>query len=99
MRDANRRCFRYYDLQKDALTSGFGRLPDLGYNVGVYRFTPWEALYPMQKFDAAGVADALKKLPAEPTGKTPLVKSLNELETVLKGLSGKTFVYIFSDGG
>ena len=53
----------------------------------------------MQKFDAAGVADALKKLPAEPTGKTLLVKSLDELETVLKGLSGKTFVYIFSDGG
>ena len=74
-------------------------LPDLGYNVGIYKFTPWEVLYPMQKFDAAGVADALKKLPAEPAGKTPLVKSLNELETVLKGLSGKTFVYIFSDGG
>ena len=89
----------YYELEKAALTTGFGRLPDLGYNVGVYRFTPWEVLYPMQKFDAAGVADALKKLPAEPAGKTPLVKSLNELETVLKGLSGKTFVYIFSDGG
>lgn len=89
----------YYELEQAALTNGFGRLPDLGYNVGVYRFTPWEVLYPMQKFDAAGVADALKKLPAEPGGKTPLVKSLNELETVLKGLSGKTFVYIFSDGG
>jgi outer membrane protein OmpA-like peptidoglycan-associated protein len=76
-----------------------GRLPDLGYNVGVYKFTPWEALYPVQKFDRAGVSASLKKLPAEPSGKTPLLKSLNELETVLKGLSGKTFVYIFSDGG
>jgi OOP family OmpA-OmpF porin len=89
----------YYELEQVALTSGFGRLPDLGYNVGLYKFTPWEVLYPMQKFDAAGVADALKKLPAEPAGRTPLVQSLNELETVLKGLSGKTFVYIFSDGG
>jgi len=89
----------YYELEIAALTTGFERLPDLGYNVGIYRFTPWEVLYPMQKFDAAGVAAALKKLPAEPAGKTPLVKSLNELETVLKGLSGKTFVYIFSDGG
>jgi OOP family OmpA-OmpF porin len=89
----------YYELELDALTTGFGRLPDLGYNVGLYKFTPWEVLYPMQKFDATGVADALKKLPAEPAGKTPLVQSLNELETVLKGLSGKTFVYIFSDGG
>jgi hypothetical protein len=56
----------------------------------------------VQKFNAAGVAEALKKLPAEPAGKTPLVKSLNELETVLKGLSGKTFVYgdnrVITDG-
>ena len=89
----------YYELEKEALTTGFGRLPDLGYNVGIYKFTPWEVLYPMQKFDRAGAADALNKLPAEAGGKTPLVKSLNELETVLKGLSGKTFVYLFSDGG
>jgi OOP family OmpA-OmpF porin len=89
----------YYDLEKEALTTGFGRLPDLGYNVGIYKFTPWEALYPVQKFDAARVAEALNKLPAEPAGKTPLVKSLSELENVLKDLSGKTVVYIFSDGG
>jgi len=89
----------YYDLEKAALTTGFGRLPDLGYNVGIYKFTPWEVLYPMQKFDAGGVVDALNKLPAEPAGKTPLIQGLNELETVLKDLSGKTVVYIFSDGG
>jgi OOP family OmpA-OmpF porin len=89
----------YYDLEKEALTTGFGRLPDLGYNVGIYKFTAWEALYPVQKFDAARVAEALNKLPAEPAGKTPLVKSLSELENVLKDLSGKTVVYIFSDGG
>ena len=45
----------YYELEIAALTTGFGRLPDLGYNVGVYQFTPWEVLYPMQKFDAARV--------------------------------------------
>jgi OOP family OmpA-OmpF porin len=89
----------YYELQKEALTAGFTRLPDLGYNAGIYRFTPWEVLYPVQKFDAAGAAEALGKLPAEPSGRTPLVESLNELESVLAGLSGKTFVYLFSDGG
>ena len=89
----------YYELEKDALKTGIGRLPDLGYNVGIYKFTPWEVLYPVQKFDAAGVTEALNKLPAEPAGKTPLVKSLNELDSVLKDLSGKTVVYIFSDGG
>ena len=89
----------YYELEKEALKTGFERLPDLGYNVGIYRFTPWEAIYPMQKFDAATAEDALNKLPAEPAGKTPLVQSLNELGTVLKDLSGKTYVYIFTDGG
>ena len=89
----------YYELEKEALKTGISRLPDLGYNLGVYKFTPWEALYPVQKFDAAGATEALNKLPAEPAGKTPLVQSLNELETVLKGLTGKTVVYIFSDGG
>jgi len=89
----------YYDLEKQALKAGFERMPDIGYNYGIYNFTPWKVLSPMQKFDAATAADALNKLPAEPSGKTPLIESFNQLETVLKGLSGKTFVYIFSDGG
>ena len=89
----------YYQLEMEALTAGFQRLPDLGYNVGIYRFTPWEALYPVQKFDAAGVEAALKKLPGKPSGPTPLVEGLDALESVLKGLSGKTFVYLFTDGG
>ena len=89
----------YFELEKEALKTGFERLPDIGYNLGIYKFTPWEVLYPMQKFDAATAAEALNKLSAEPAGKTPLLKGLDELETVLKSLSGKTFVYIFSDGG
>jgi hypothetical protein len=36
----------YYELELEALTRGVSRLPDLGYNIGVYRFTPWEVLYP-----------------------------------------------------
>ena len=88
----------FYELEREALSSGFSRLPDIGYNTGIYRFTPWEELYPVQPFDRAAVAEAMKKLPAEASGRTPLVKSLDELESVLQGLSGKTFVYIFSDG-
>jgi OmpA-OmpF porin, OOP family len=47
----------------------------------------------------AGVVDALKKLPNKAAGTTPLLQSLDELESILKGLSGRTFVYLFSDGG
>jgi OOP family OmpA-OmpF porin len=89
-----------YEMEKAALGAGYSRLPDLGYNVGIYNFSPsWKEIYPVQKFDAAKVSEALKQLPAKPSGRTPLLGGLEKLEGVLKGLSGKTFVYIFSDGG
>jgi OmpA-OmpF porin, OOP family len=89
----------YYELEKEALSAGFARLPDLGFNVGVYTFTPWSVVYPMQKFDATAATETMKQLPAEPKGTSPLMQSMDELESVLKGLSGKTAIYIFSDGG
>lgn len=89
-----------FELEKAALTAGYGRLPDIGFNVGVFMFSPtWKEIYPVQKFDAAKVADAMKQLPAKPSGRTPLVAGLDKLEGVLKGLSGKTAVFVFSDGG
>jgi OOP family OmpA-OmpF porin len=89
-----------YEMEKEALGAGYARLPDLGYNVGVYNFSPsWKEIYPVQKFDAAKVSEAMKQLPAKASGRTPLVGGLEKLEGVLKGLSGKTVVYIFSDGG
>jgi OOP family OmpA-OmpF porin len=88
-----------YALEREALTAGFNRLPDLGYNIGIYRFTPWEAVYPIQKADPAAVAAALSKLPDKPEGPTPLLQGLDELDKVLKGLKGKTYVYLFTDGG
>ena len=89
-----------YALEKEALAAGISRLPDLGYNVGVYNFSPsWKEIYPMQKFDRAKLSAAMQQLPVKPSGRTPLVAGLQNLEGVLKGLSGKTVVYIFSDGG
>ena len=89
-----------YELEKQALAAGNLRLPDLGYNVGIYNFSPtWKEIYPVQKFDAAKVSAAMKQLPEKASGRTPLVGGLEKLEGVLKGLSGKTVVYIFSDGG
>ncbi len=88
-----------YELERDALIHGFQRLPDLGYNIGVYRFTPWEAVFPIQQASPATVGAAMSKLPEKPAGPTPLLQGLDELEKVLSGLSGKTYVYLFSDGG
>ena len=89
-----------YEMEKEALSAGVSRLPDLGYNVGVYTFSPiWMEIFPVQKFDRAKLSEAMKKLPAKASGRTPLVGGLEKLEGVLKGLSGKTVVYLFSDGG
>jgi OOP family OmpA-OmpF porin len=89
-----------YELEKEALFAGYSRLPDLGYNVGIYNFSPtWKEIYPVQKFDPVKVSEAMKQLPVKPSGRTPLVAGLEKLEGVLKGLQGKTVVYIFSDGG
>jgi OOP family OmpA-OmpF porin len=65
----------------------------------MYSFTPWKEIYPMQPFDAAKATAALDQLPAEPSGRTPLVQGLDQLEGALQGLSGKTIVYLFTDGG
>ena len=90
----------YYEMEKDALSAGILRLPDLGYNIGFYTFCPsWKEIYPVQKFDRTKLAEAMKQLPDKAYGGTPLVGTLDKLEGVLKGLSGRTVVYIFSDGG
>lgn len=90
----------YYEMEKEALNAGYSRLPDLGYNVGVYNFSPsWKEIYPVQKFDGGKLSAAMQQLPAKASGRTPLVGGLEKLEGILQGLSGKTVVYLFSDGG
>lgn len=89
----------HYTLQKEALTSGASRFPDIGYRMGVYAFSPsWKEIYPLQPFDRVKVAEAMNQLPAKASGRAPLLGGLRNLEGVLKGLSGKTVVYLFSDG-
>ena len=41
-----------YELEKAALAAGSSRMPDIGYNIGIYNFSPsWKEIYPVQKFD------------------------------------------------
>ena len=55
-----------YELEKEALAAGNSRMPDIGYNVGIYNFSPaWKEIYPVQKFDAAKISEAMKQLPAK----------------------------------
>ncbi len=86
------------EIAKEILTNGEQALPDLGYNAGLYSFSPFKALYPMAPLDKAKYAQAIASLPSTATGNTFLPRALRDLEPVIQGLSGKTVVFIFNDG-
>jgi len=87
-----------YELAKTFLEDGNNRLPDLGYNMGIYLYTPWTPIYPMQSYDKQKVADALQTMPDKPDGVTYLVEGLKNLKPILENLSGHTVVFLFTDG-
>jgi OOP family OmpA-OmpF porin len=87
-----------YEVAKNVLKQKIGQLPDLGYNAGLYLYTPYKEVYPMSALDKGRFAQAVDSLPAEPKGPTFLPEALRKIEPKLKGLSGKTIVYIMSDG-
>jgi OOP family OmpA-OmpF porin len=87
-----------YEIAKTILKEKIQQLPDLGYNAGLYLYTPYTELEPMAPLDKMGWADAVDSMPADPKGPTFLAQSLRRVEPVLQGLSGKTVVYVFSDG-
>ncbi len=87
-----------YELAKTILKEKIAALPNLGYNAGLYLYTPYTELEPMGPLDKMGWAEAVDSMPAEPKGPTFLSQSLRQIEPILQGLSGKTVVYIFSDG-
>ena len=79
-------------------------LPNLGYNAGLYSFTPFKAYYDMQPYDPQKFQAALDQLPNTQTAggfadqPTPLAEGLAALDPILAKLSGKTVVFIFTDG-
>ena len=87
-----------YEIAKTFLEDRNNRLPDLGYNMGIYLYTPWTSVYPMQAYDKQKVADALQTLPDKPDGVTYLVEGLKNLNSTLENLSGHTKVFLFTDG-
>ena len=86
------------EVAKEILINGSERLPDLGYNAALYEFSPFEALYPMGPFDKDKYTQAINSIKADAEGATFLPRALRNLEPVLQGASGKTVVFIFSDG-
>ena len=86
------------DAAKKLLKDRNAILPDLGYNAGLYLFTPFKPIYMMQKYDRDKFASAIDQLPAKASGATLMQQGLLKLDGVLSGLSGRTVVFLFTDG-
>ncbi len=92
------------EAAEKALKEKVALMPDLGWQAGLYLFTPWEPYYEMQPFDKTQFAAAVDRLPdAASAGTfkgqpTPLVEGLEKLDPILAKVSGKTVIFIFSDG-
>ena len=87
-----------YQIARKMLKERNEWLPDLGYNAGFYLFTPWTEVVPVGRYDKAAYANAIDSLPAKPKGPTFLPQSLRQLDAVLGKLTGRTVVFLFSDG-
>jgi OmpA-OmpF porin, OOP family len=86
------------DAAKKLLKDRNEILPDLGYNAGLYLYTPFKPIYEMQKYDRNKFAAAIDQLPAKASGATLMQQGLLKLDGVLSGLSGRTVVFLFTDG-
>ena len=95
------------EMTKKMLAERNKELPDLGYNAGLYSYTPKfkfgikKALvpyYPMKRYNKEAFAKAIDSLPTKAGGSTLLQPALRELEPILSGLSGRTAIFIFTDG-
>jgi OmpA-OmpF porin, OOP family len=87
-----------WQLMRKFLAERNSHFPAIGHKFGIYLYTPWKTVYPFGDYDRAAVAKALESLPEKGSGSTPLWTGMNELEKVLKTVSGHTAVFLFTDG-
>lgn len=79
-------------------------VPDLGWNAGLYLYTPWKNFYGMERFEKNKFVAAIDEMHAyKPSVNyrsqpTPLGNSLKKLDPILANLTGQTVVFVFSDG-
>jgi outer membrane protein OmpA-like peptidoglycan-associated protein len=72
--------------------------PAIGHKFGIYEYTPWKVIYPLQTFDRDKVAEALEGVSDKGKGPTPLATGVEEAEKVAKQLTGRTVIFLFYDG-
>jgi OOP family OmpA-OmpF porin len=92
------------DLAEAMFKSRALRVPELDWNAGLYLYTPSKVFYEMQPFDKAKFGQAVDEMAAYKPSlsyknqPTPLGTAIKNLDPILAKLSGKTAVFVFSDG-
>ena len=92
------------DLAMKMFKDRVARAPELDWNAGLYVYTPWKGFYEMQPFNKMAFAEAIDKMEAYKPSisyrnqPTPLGNGIKNLDPILARLSGKTAVFIFTDG-
>ena len=87
-----------YEIAKKTLRERNQNFPDLGHNIGFYVYTKWKELLPVQPYSRDKFEMALDMLPEKPKAPTTLHSGLRKLDSVLANLTGKTSVFIYTDG-
>ena len=92
------------DIAESMFKERAARAPELDWNAGLYLYTPWKSFYEMQPFDKEKFGAAIEEMAAYKPSlsyknqPTPLGNAIKNLDPILAKLSGKTAVFIFSDG-
>lgn len=80
-------------------------LPNLNWQAGLFSFTPgiggaefFKTYQSMTTYNKETFDSVINGLPARPSGVTLLQSGLESLDPILKGLTGKTVVFLFTDG-
>jgi len=92
------------EVEKQILREKFATLPELDWQAGIYSFTPawsmsnFKPFLSMRTYNKNEFMGVIDSLPGNPAGWTPLQGGLVGLGEVLGTLSGKTVVFLFTDG-
>ena len=100
-KDTNR---KKITLAEEIFKERAARVPDLDWNTGLYLYTPWKVFYEMQPFNKEKFAAAIDAMDSyQPSlsyenQPSPLGEAIMNLDPILAKLSGKTVVFVFTDG-
>jgi OmpA-OmpF porin, OOP family len=88
-------------MSKQVMTEMNKAIPELGYKGGVYTFAPYKEMAPMATYSKPAIEKGIKAVKTDYdiyARMTPMGIGLTDLDKVIGGLSGKTAVFILSDG-